>query len=407
MGLIGAYVPLLPAPTIETVTILLLLASLVAAWIGYLRIPYTVGLVLAGIALDVLGVLPPTTLTPDLFLWVLLPPLLFEAAFILRWDHLRSVAPTIVILATIGVLLSALVTAATLALALGLPWTVAALFGATVAATDPVAVVAFFRRAGVDPKLRALIEGESLLNDGTSVVLVSVLTATLAAGRPNALSAIGDFCIIALGGLVVGILVGLIGSVLQRGVSDHLAETMLSVVVAYGSYLLAHRAGVSGVLAVVAAGSVLGNFGRRFGMSNRAREEIDGLWEFLAFVANSLVFLLLGVAVHPSAIQSLLPVTVVGVIGMLAGRACVSYGLGSLIAVAWKMPSLQWRHVLFWGGLRGALPVVVAISVSSEPGMPPLLQSMVLGVVVVSLVIQGISLEPVLRRTIQADSLRA
>lgn len=399
--------PLLPVPAIETLTMLLLLASLVAAWIGYLRIPYTVGLVLAGVALDVVGVLPPTTLTPDLFLWVLLPPLLFEAAFILRWDHLRPVAPTIVILATIGVVLSALVTAAVLALAVGLPWTVAALFGATVAATDPVAVVAFFRRSGVDPKLRALIEGESLLNDGTSVVLVGVLTETLATGQPNAAAAIGNFCFIALGGLIVGILVGLLGSVLQRGLSDHLAETTLSVVVAYGSFLLAHHAGVSGVLAVVAAGSVLGNFGRRFGMSSRAREEIDGLWEFLAFVANSLVFLLLGVAVHPNAIQGLLPVTVVGVIGMLAGRACVSYGLGSLTAAAWRIPSLNWRHVLFWGGLRGALPVVVAISVSSEPGIPPLFQSLVLSVVVVSLVFQGISLEPVLRRTIQVDPLHA
>ncbi len=399
--------PFLPIPAIETLTLLLLLASLVAAWIGYLRIPYTVGLVLAGIALDILGVLPPTTLTPDLFLWVLLPPLLFEAAFILRWDHLGSVGPTIAVLATLGVLLSALVTSAIVALVLGLPWSTAALFGATVAATDPVAVVAFFRRSGVDPKLRALIEGESLLNDGTSVVLVSVLTATFASGNPGVLSAIQEFLVIAFGGLIVGSAVGVAGSLLQRGLTDHLAESMLSLVVAYGSFLIAQRIGVSGVLAVVAAGSVLGNFGRRFGMSNRAREEIDGLWEFLAFVANSLVFLLLGVAVHPSAIRILLPATVVGVAAMLAGRATVSYGLGSLVAVLWKIPSLRWRHVLFWGGLRGALPVVIAIGLSSEPGIPPMLQSLVLSVVVVSLLIQGVTLEPLLRRAVANDSAGA
>src|SRR5579884_2902293 len=121
--------PMLPAPAIETLTLLLLLASFVAASIGYVRIPYTVGLVLAGIVLDVLGVLPPTTLTPDLFLWVLLPPLLFEAAFSLRWDDLRSVGPTIAVLATLGVLLSALVTAAIVTVVLGLPWPTAALFG--------------------------------------------------------------------------------------------------------------------------------------------------------------------------------------------------------------------------------------------------------------------------------------
>jgi CPA1 family monovalent cation:H+ antiporter len=394
-----------PVPAIETLILLLLVASLVAARIGYLRVPYTVGLVLVGIALDVLGVLPPASLTPDLFLWVLLPPLLFEAAFILRWDHLARVGPTIAVLATVGVIVSALLTAGVMTLVLKLPWETSLLFGALVAATDPVAVVAFFRQARVTPELRALVEGESLLNDGTSVVLVSVITLMLTAGQVNLVTAATGFVVIAVGGLAIGVGVGILGALLQRETNDYLVEATLSLVVAYGSYLIAQEAGVSGVLAVVAAGSVLGNFGRRFGMSAKAREEINDLWEFLAFLANSLVFLLLGVAVIPTTLRGMLPLIAVGVVAMLAGRAAVSYGLGTVLGVLSGLPSLPWRHVLFWGGLRGALPVVVAVSISSEQAVPPELQQLVLGVVVVSLLIQGLSLEPVLRRALKPTLL--
>lgn len=396
----GATVLPSPAPTLQTIVLLLLLASLVAAWIGHLRIPYTVGLVLAGTVLEVLGLLPPTSLSPNVFLWILLPPLLFEAAFALRWDHLAKVGWTIAVLATAGVVVSAFVTAAVMVLLLRLPWSTALPFGALVAATDPVAVVGFFRRATIAPELRTLVEGESLLNDGTAVVLVRVLAVALAVGRVDPIAAVGDFLLVAVGGLVIGALVGLGGSILARGTSDYLVETTLSVVVAFGSYLLAQDVGASGVLAVVAAGSVLGNFGRWFGMTPRARQAIDHLWDFLAFVANSLVFLLLGVAVVPSVLSTMLAAIAVGVVATLLGRAITAYGLGSVLALIRGRPPLPWRHVLFWGGLRGALPVVVAVSVSVEFGFPETLASLVLGVVVVSLLIQGLTLEPVLRRVL-------
>lgn len=367
-------------------------------------------LVVIGVALDWLGVLPSTSLSPSLFLGILLPPLLFEAAFSIRWKHLARVGWAVGVFATLGVVVSASVTAALLMVVLGSPAWLALPFGVLVAATDPVAVVSFFRRTTVPPDLRALVEGESLLNDGTAVILIDVLAATFVAGQVNPVVLVGDFVGVAIGGLAIGGVVGFLGSLLARTTTDYLVETTLSVVVAFGSYAAAQDLGASGVLAVVAAGSVLGNFGRQFGMSSRAREAIDNLWEFLAFVANSLVFLLLGVAVVPSAFSGMLLPIAVGVVATLLGRAVVSYGLGAALAGLTGTPPFSWRHVLFWGGLRGALPVVVAISVSAEFGASNDLARLVLGVVVVSLLIQGLTLEPVLRRVLrptdQATSVR-
>ena len=358
-------------------------------------------LVVIGVALDWLGILPPTSLSPNIFLGFLLPPLLFEAAFSIRWKHLASVGWATGVFATLGVVVSASITAALMLLVLHVPARLALPFGVLMAATDPVAVVSFFRRASVPPDLRALVEGESLLNDGMAVILIDVLAAMFVLGQVNPTVLVSDFIGVALGGLVVGGVVGFLGSLLARTTTDYLVETTLSLVVAFGSYAAAQDLGVSGVLAVVAAGSVLGNFGRQFGMSTRAREAIDNLWELLAFVANSLVFLLLGVAVAPGAFRDMIVLVGIGVVAALLGRAVVSYGLGAALARMTGIPPLSWRHVLFWGGLRGALPVVIAISVSSEYGASDVLTRLVLGVVVVSLLIQGLTLEPVLRRVLR------
>lgn len=382
--------------TLPLIVLLLVLASFVAVVVGRLRIPYTVALVLLGIVLDALGVVPATALSPDLVLVILLPPLLFEAAFALRWNHLAPVSPALVLLATVGVALSATVGAAVLVVAAGLPWALAALFGILVAATDPVAVVAFFQRARVAPELRGLVEGESLLNDGTAVVLVGVFAAVAAGGRLDPVLALRDFLWVALGGLALGGLAGLAGSLLARGTSDYLVEATVSVATAYGSYLIGEQLHVSGVLAVVGAGSVFGNFGRRFGLTSATEEAIDQLWRFLAFVANSLVFLLLGSAIVPGALLRLGPLIGLGAVAALLGRAASAYALGGLLAAATGRLPLAWRHVLFWGGLRGALPVVVAIAVTDEFQLAPLLRDLVLAVVLVTLLVQGVTLQPVL-----------
>jgi CPA1 family monovalent cation:H+ antiporter len=389
-----------PAHAVQVVVLLLLLASLVSAFIGYLKIPYTVGLVIAGILLDLLRVLPAETLNPDLVLWVLLPPLLFEAAFTIRWDTLLRVGLAVLIFATLGVLLAGFITAAIIVFVLHLPVEVAVLFGVLVSATDPVAVVALFRQMPVPSQLRTFIEGESMLNDGTVVVLGRVLALFFVGGQLSVSAVVGDFIGIALGGLGIGVLVGLIASLITRRIDDYLVETTLSVVVAYGSYALAEGLGTSGVLAAVGAGIALGNVGRRIGMSEQTQTAITLLWEFLAFVANSFVFLLLGLAVVPRALLAIWPNIVVGVLAAWLGRAVLVYGLGTLIALVIGRPKLARQHVIFWGGLRGALPVIVAISLAEGLHLPSRLPTLVLGVVVVSLLIQGMTLEPVIKRAL-------
>jgi len=384
------------------ILLLLVAASLVAVVVQRVRIPYTVGLVIVGIIVpsDALGLDTLTALSPSVVLPLLLPPLLFEAAFALRWDHLAPVATAIGILATIGVVLSAAVTGGVLVLVMHLPWSVALLFGALMAATDPVAVVAFFQRARVAPELRALVEGESLLNDGTAVVLVGILGGLLTGGSLDPALATIDFLRIAVGGLAVGGLVGFACSVLARGTNDYLVEATVSVVAAYGSYVLGEHLHVSGVLAVVIAGSVFGNFGRRFGLSEGTEEAVDLLWRFLAFVSNSLVFLLLGLAVVPSDLIRLGPLLALGIGATLLGRAVVAYGIGTALARFGGGPPLAWRHVLFWGGLRGALPVVIAIAVTEEFQLSFPLRDLVLGVVAATLIVQGLTLEPVCKRVL-------
>jgi CPA1 family monovalent cation:H+ antiporter len=289
-----------------------------------------------------------------------------------------------------------------LVLVIHLPWSVALLFGALMAATDPVAVVAFFQRARVAPELRALVEGESLLNDGTALVMVGVLGELLTGGSLNPALATMDFLRIAVGGLAVGGIVGVACSVLARGTSDYLVEATVSVVAAYGSYVLGEQLHVSGVLAVVIAGSVFGNFGRRLGLSEGTQEAVDKLWRFLAFVSNSLVFLLLGLAVVPGDLVRLGPLLALGIGAALLGRAVVAYGMGAALARFAGMPPLAWRHVLFWGGLRGALPVVIAIVVTEEFPISFPLRDLVLGVVAATLIVQGLTLEPVCERVLRS-----
>jgi CPA1 family monovalent cation:H+ antiporter len=386
-------------PAIEWIVVLLLLSSYVAAWVGHVRVPYTVGLVITGIILDTAGVLPPTTFSPDLVLLVLLPPLIFEAAFAIEWEGLRRSAVALAGMATMGVVLSALLTAALGIWLVGLSVGDAAIFGVLVAATDPVSIIAFFREANVHRDLRALVEGESLLNDGTVVVLVGVVAAAVGLGQISVLGAIGQFLWLSAGGLVVGAAVGLAGAIVTPRRDDYLLEATISVAVAYGSYLLAQEIGLSGILATVAAGSVLGNAASHRGLSASTRESIEKLWDFLAFVANSFVFLLLGIAVAPATLLHLLPVIAVGVVAAMAGRIACVYVVGGLAFRISGVPTLRWRHVLVVGGLRGALPVVLARSLGTGDsgsllGSAIPIEDLVLGVVVVTLIVQGLALKP-------------
>ena len=285
---------------------LLGLAILVALAARRLRLPYTVGLVLAGAALAATRSHAGLALTHDLIFDVVLPPLLFEAALNLRWSDLRRDLVPVVALSTIGVALCAAVIAGGLIALLGWPLESALVFGALISATDPIAIIALIKESRVTGRLSLLIEAESLFNDGAAAVLftlVLVWSAHGPSGAQDPLAILTTFAIVAGGGLAAGFGVGLIAIMIVGTSEDHLVETALTVVAAFGSFLIAEHFGASGVLASVAAGMTMGNLGvltekERFGVSftPHGRAFVLEFWEFAAFLANSLVFLLIGSA---------------------------------------------------------------------------------------------------------------
>ena len=379
---------------IETLILeLLLIVSIVAVVVRRFRIPYTVGLVLAGLALSLR---PPIQLelTPELILAILLPPLLFEAAFHLNIDHLRRNVGTILLLAIPGVILTMLITGGILSFGAGLPLTAALVFGALIAATDPVSVVGIFRRIGAPKRLEVLLEGESLFNDGTAIVLFGIALGALGTGEFDIVQGAIDFVIVGGGGVLVGLILGVIAIPLLARIDDHLVETTLTTLLAFGSYLVAEQLHVSGVLAVVTAGLIAGNVGRRE-MSPTTRIAVLNFWEYVAFLANSVIFLVIGLQVDLPGLVSNWQLILWAIVGVLVSRAVGIYGLSRL---GRPIPS-NWRHVMWWGGLRGAIALALALSVPLSMGEErSSLLHMAFGVVLFTLLVQGLSMEGLVKR---------
>ncbi|MDD2694489.1 MAG: sodium:proton antiporter, partial [Anaerolineales bacterium] len=282
----------------EFVIAMLLVAVLVGILAQRLRVPYTVGLVLIGLALA-LGVHLELDFPPNLILALLVPPLIFEAAFHLNLNNLRHDLVTILALAVPGVILTTLIVGGVVSWGTGLSLPIALVFGALVSATDPVSVVALFRKMGVPQRLQVLLEGESLFNDGTAIVVTHLVLALALSAAPsfNLASSLMDFLRIAGGGLIIGLVLGTLVSQMISRIDDYLIETTLTSLLAYGAYLIAEMLGVSGVLAVVAAGLVNGNIGPR-GMSPTTRIVVYNFWEYAAFLSNSFIFLLIGLKIR-------------------------------------------------------------------------------------------------------------
>ena len=382
---------------------LLLIVSLVAMAVRRLRIPYTVALVLVGLLIT--SQQPgQLELTPELILALFVPPLVFEAAFHIELDQLRDNLIPLLVLAVPGVLLSMLIVGLVVALGAGVSLSSALVFGALMAATDPVAVVALFRAMGIPKPLTFLMEGESLFNDGTAIVVFGLaLSAALSAAGAapsraqfNLIVALVDFARISLGGLGIGLGLGWLMSRVIAQLDDYLIETTLTTVLAYGTYLLAEWLHVSGVLAVVAAGVVNGNIGPR-GMSPTTRIVLFNFWEYLAFVANSLVFLLIGLDVNVQLLTAHLMPIGVAVAGVLLSRAITVYGLTWLLNLRWRSIPLAYRHVLCWGGLRGAIGLALALSLPAAIADRELLRVMAFGVVLFTLLAQGTTMQFLLR----------
>lgn len=397
---------------------LLLIISAVGIATRWLRLPYPIALVITGLVLGALlrGPLPflrdleldEIQLTPHLILVLFLPALLFEATLHLEATALWRKLLPIGLLAIPGVVLTAAIVGALVHWGVGLDWPTALLFGAIVAATDPIAVLAIFKRLGVPHDLEVLIEGESLFNDGTAVVLSRILLGIVLAGRFELASGVLDFVVVVGGGLLVGLISGSLLSRLTAQIDDHLIEITLTTILTYGTFILAEVVQVSGVIAVVTAGLVLGNVGARRGMSPTTRLALLTFWEYMAFVLNSALFLLIGLAIDlRGLLANLLPVSI-AIGAVLLARAVTVYGLGVAVLPLPPVLPLRWLHTLFWGGLRGAVSLAVVLSLPIDLPVRSMLLNLTFGVVLFTLLVQGLTMEPLLRRLelVSDDQLR-
>jgi CPA1 family monovalent cation:H+ antiporter len=394
---------------IEWFVVLLITAAVVAVIARWIRLPYTLALLLLGLVLGAVPAISAPTLNSDLILLLFLPPLLFEAAFVLDLRALWDVRVGVLWLAVPGVLLAMVVGGALVHWSLDLPWAVALLFGAMIAATDPVAVLATFRQLGVDQRLSVLIEGESLLNDGVALVLLVALVSAVE-DEFQLGAAVSTLLLSVIVGIMIGIGIGAVGHLLISSIDDHLTEMTVSVATAYGAFITAQQLDLSGVLATIAAAMTLGYLGRRRGWvySEGSERLLTDLWAFLAFAANAGLFLLVGLTDRTAGLREHPFSVLVGIAAALVGRAVVAYGIGSLLNRSTVSLSWPQRHVLLWGGLRGA--VALAAVLSLPIGFPHRAQllAMTYGAVLFTLLAQGLTIAPLVQRLgLQARSSTA
>jgi CPA1 family monovalent cation:H+ antiporter len=399
---------------IDDLAPLWLLVALVAAAVAValvarrFALPYSVALVLFGLALSLAGPNVRLPVSPELLLAIVLPGLVFEAAFRTNVEVLRPAAAGILLLAIPGVVVVAAIVALVLSATSGLTFTEGFLVGAMVAATDPAAVLSTFRRARVPARLATMVEMESLVNDGTGIVLFALALEMLDGGGSLG-GSIAGFVVSVVGSTVLGALLGSAAARLVRGVDDHLTELAITVVLAYGTYLVAHALGLSGVIATLVAAGVFGATARD-GLTARATEAIDVVWEFTAFLLTAGVFLLVGLAIAPQTLALAAAPIAWGIVAILVGRAIVVYGLLGLLSAAMARLGDRgsssgatipraWLHVLFWAGLRGAVSVALALSLPADLPNRGLLQGIVFGIVLFTLIVQGTTSGWILRRT--------
>jgi Na+:H+ antiporter len=280
-------------------------------------------------------------------------------------------------------------------LTLGFSWASGMLLGAILAATDPIAVITLLRRLKAPAGLAAILEGESLFNDGTGVAVFSAVLATILSGAPSFNDAAIRFVAITLGGTAIGLAVGFLGLALLRFAEDAPLEILATLVIAYGSYLAADLLHASGIVAVVVAGIVVARYGAQIGRLHGP--QLLGFWNLLAFVLNAMLFILVGAALPAWTLLPVAWLVLLAFVIMLVTRAVPVYGLLSL--AAYRGPSIpwRWRHVTFWAGLRGALSVALALSVAGLAGVDSRLSVVAYGVVLLSLLVQGALLAPVMR----------
>lgn len=379
--------------------LLLVIAAFVAMLARRFHFPYTVGLLLAGIGMAFVPFIPSFGLTKELIFTALLPPLIFEAALFLLWKDLKQVMLPAITIASVGLLFSAIITGLGMFYLLDWPLFAAAVFGVLIASTDPVSVIATFKEAGVEGRLKTLVESESLFNDGVAIVLFGLaLTLSTSAQGLNVADVLLNMGFVIGGGLLSGIAVGVIVLFVLSKTTDHLIELTFTTVGAYGSFILAEHFHCSGVLATLATGLMVGNLGHIKAISEKGVEVIKIFWEFAAFIANSIIFLLIGIYEAKEFNLQLIVTAVCAIVLVLIGRMAAIYPLAALFRnTRYHIPANH-QHVMVWGGLRGAVALALALGLPGDMVYRSEIITVTFVVVGFSILVQGITITPLLRR---------
>lgn len=383
---------------IFTLGFILLTASLVAMMSRRFRLPYSVGLVAAGIAIAFLPIDLDLTLSKDLIFTVFLPPLVFEAALQLEWRPFRQDLPVTLALAFFGVVLSAAVVAVGVHTILGWSWIGALMFGTLIAATDPVSVIAAFKELKVEHRLSLIVESESLLNDGTAAVGFGIVALVAAGASASPVFVAETLIWTIVGGVAVGALVTSATLLIAGRTEDHLVEITLTTLAAYGSFLIAEHLQMSGVLASMTAGLLVRNIGWKRSISKNGQGHVLAFWQYAAFLTNSVVFILIGTQEAEQPLSLVIPAACTAIALTLIGRAAAVYPICAMARGPFEALPTSYQHVLAWGGLKGALALALALALPMA--LPERREIIVVSFAVVafSIFVQGLTMPWLVRR---------
>ncbi|MCD5322437.1 MULTISPECIES: cation:proton antiporter [Pontibacillus] len=389
------------------ILVLLAISITVIGIAKLIKEPYSIALVLVGVLLGMTEIpiieeaesyITQSEVFQAIIISLFLPILLGDATLKMPFHHLFRLKKTVLSLAFLGTFISFIVIGFSVYFLLGLPIVVAFTFAALMSATDPISVISIFKELGVPEKMSTIMEGESLFNDGIAVVLFKISSIYLLTYMDMGAAGIGEgvflFLKFAIGGALVGLVIGFIFSQVIRIFDDYPLEIAFSMLLFFGSYFIAEHFNVSGVIAVVIGGLLFGSYGKKVGMSEETRVNINTFWDTITLLANSIIFLMVGIEIREIDFTGMWGIIVLAILIVLIGRSIALYTATSYISHL----SQKERFLLNWGGLRGSLSIALALSLPADFDGREEVLLLTFSVVLFSLVVQGLTIKPLIKK---------